>query len=64
MSEQRPYVVLSEWSEFGRSTVTLECPWCLAEVTAYKWSLAGSGKRCLCGAKFTQTYSEQRRINT
>lgn len=28
------------------------CPFCGEEVWAYKWSLAGSGKKCpQCGAK-------------
>jgi len=51
--EERRYRVLAEHSEMGRSTVDLRCPFCEARVTAYKWSLAGGGKRCTCGAKFT-----------
>lgn len=27
----------------------LICPFCAATVIAYRWSLAGSGKRCSCG---------------
>lgn len=29
-----------------------QCPFCGSPVRAYWWSLAGSGKRCDCGAKF------------
>jgi hypothetical protein len=35
----------------GRSYIWITCPWCSEEFKAYKWSLAGSGKRCpKCGA--------------
>ena len=34
----------------GRSTVTVRCPFCEVETEARLWSLAGSGKRCECGA--------------
>lgn len=40
-------------SSMGRSTVVIECPCCGTDTTAYVWSLAGSGKRCECGAKHT-----------
>lgn len=40
-------------SEHGRSTVAILCPFCGAQVIAYKWSMAGSGKRCECGALHT-----------
>ena len=30
----------------GRSTVTLECPFCGTEVEAYVWSLSEGGKKC------------------
>lgn len=49
-----PYRILSETSEVGRNRMLLECPWCGDEVTAYRWSLAGSGKRCPnCRSLFT-----------
>jgi len=35
----------------GRSAVYFDCPYCGEEVKGYLWSLAGSGKRCRCGAK-------------
>lgn len=37
-------------SAMGKSTVIVTCPFCHAEIEAYKWSLAGAGKRCTCGA--------------
>ena len=49
--ERREIRVLSETREMGRSSLLLECPFCLAHVTAYKWSLTAQGKRCGCGAK-------------
>lgn len=29
-----------------------ECPFCKAQTRAFWWSLAGSGKKCVCGAKY------------
>jgi hypothetical protein len=40
-------------SEMGRSTIVITCPFCGQEIEAYKWSLAGCGKKCFCGAKHT-----------
>ena len=40
-------------SRFGRSTVRIDCPFCGETTKAYLWSLAGSGKKCQCGAKHT-----------
>ncbi len=37
----------------GGSYYLIRCPFCEAIVKAYKWSLAGSGKKCVCGALFT-----------
>lgn len=37
----------------GRTTVTLRCPFCECHTEVSVWSLAGSGKRCECGAKFS-----------
>lgn len=37
-------------SAMGKSTVIVTCPFCHRDVEAYKWSLAGGGKRCSCGA--------------
>ena len=54
--EQRQYRVISERSAFGRSSLDIECPFCSEVVTAYKWSLAGGGKKCPCGAKHTWQY--------
>ena len=34
----------------GRTRILIECPFCGAREWAYVWSLAGSGKRCPCGA--------------
>lgn len=33
-------------AEHGKSTVDVECPFCLQTTNAYVWSLAGGGKRC------------------
>ena len=37
-------------SSHGRSTCMIICPFCGRNVKAYIWSLAGSGKKCECGA--------------
>ena len=37
----------------GRSTADLRCPFCGTVTQVRLWALAGSGKRCDCGAKFT-----------
>jgi hypothetical protein len=49
MSE-RLYEVAYRVSETGRSRVGIRCPFCDVVTEAYVWSLAGSGKRCECGA--------------
>ncbi len=43
------------WSVMGKTKVSLTCPFCDDYVEAYLWSLAGSGKRCECGAVCGQT---------
>jgi len=48
-------------SEHGRSQCVIECPFCKHRVTAYLWSLAGSGKMCPeCGAKHVMGFSVER----
>jgi hypothetical protein len=37
-------------STVGRTVVAILCPFCGVTTEAYLWSLAGSGKRCECGA--------------
>lgn len=34
----------------GRTTCDIECPFCGTVTQVRPWSLAGSGKRCECGA--------------
>jgi hypothetical protein len=50
-------------STMGRTVVYITCPFCGTEVRAYLWSLAGSGKRCTCGAKF-DAYGSARKALT
>ena len=38
----------------GRILVEATCPFCQGTVQAYLWSLAGSGKKCSCGAVLGQ----------
>jgi hypothetical protein len=49
--EYRTHTVYQASSEHGRSTVLIECPFCRVETEAYIWSLNGSGKNCVCGAR-------------
>jgi hypothetical protein len=44
----------------GRSYYYITCPICDCVVKAYIWSLAGSGKKCKCGAIHT-TYGTIKR---
>lgn len=37
----------------GRKEIHCVCPFCSADVKGYAWSVAGSGKRCVCGALLT-----------
>lgn len=47
----RPHKESNLISEFGKTHLDIECPFCGTKVTAYLWSLAGSGKKCpTCGA--------------
>lgn len=47
----RPYKVLRTGLKPPSSNYSIiECPFCAAEVKAYWWSIAGSGKKCSCGA--------------
>lgn len=48
--ETRHWSFVAEHQEHGRSTIEIVCPFCCKRVTAYKWSMAGCGKRCTCGA--------------
>ena len=49
-----PHKVVDSHRAMGRSTVTIECPCCSAWTICFVWSLAGSGKKCACGAKHTR----------
>jgi len=51
--ETRSFQIVGGQSRFVRSTIDIKCPYCAKIVTAYKRSLAGSGKRCPCWATHT-----------
>lgn len=53
MSEFRLHERAYQPAAAGRSFYTVECPFCGVAVQARAWSLAGSGKRCECGAVHT-----------
>ena len=51
--ESRFYRTVSESRrERGMSSRVIECPFCGCYTEARLWSLAGTGKRCDCGATF------------
>ena len=51
MAEQMQHNKWFGLSKHGKSTALIECPYCKTEVTAYIWSLHGTGKKCPeCGA--------------
>lgn len=48
----------SERRDHGRASFVIECPFCLTRSRAYKWSIAGGGKKCEnkdCGAMHTSS---------
>ena len=48
---QERFVYLDKVSEFGRTRILIECPFCNSHFWAFVWSLRGSGKKCVnCGA--------------
>lgn len=51
MTNKLSYQVLNRISQNGKTRILIKCPCCGEEVWAFVWSLAGSGKRCPCGAK-------------
>jgi len=52
--KRRKYRYLKEISEFGRTRILIECPFCQTRFWAFVWSLCGSGKKCdNCGALHT-----------
>src|SRR4030095_4133943 len=48
--ESRTYFSDHYRSAFGKSSIVITCPFCGDKVKAYLWSLAGTGKKCVCGA--------------
>lgn len=48
--EKREHKKYGYQSRMGKSTVKIDCPFCGETITAFLWSLAGSGKKCTCGA--------------
>jgi hypothetical protein len=57
--EAREWAASSRGADAGitgrrtQKTVETSCPFCGAWTKIYVWSLAGSGKFCSCGAKFS-----------
>lgn len=49
--EVRRYEKTNNFPRMGRTYFYLTCPFCDRELKVYPWSLAGSGRRCPCGAK-------------
>lgn len=53
LAEQKEFSTKQYKGRHGETTVDIICPFCGVTSIAYLWSLAGSGKKCGCGAKFT-----------
>jgi hypothetical protein len=50
----REFKVIARYPAHGRTSVTIECPFCLSRFTAFVWSISGRGKKCSnCGALHT-----------
>lgn len=52
-TQQRSYNWYDRRPVHGNVTLMIICPFCGTHVRAYEWSLAGGGKKCLCGALHT-----------
>jgi hypothetical protein len=51
MTDCRRYTVVDRgYDGPGKTWVIVKCPYCEATTKCFVWSLAGSGKRCSCGA--------------
>lgn len=61
--ESRQYKWSPGRSEMGRSSIYITCPFCSVVVEAFVWSLAGSGKKCACGAIHYYLLGDTVRIN-
>jgi len=51
-TEHRDYECWGHDSRMGRTSYRVTCPFCERTMRVYPWSLAGTGKRCDCGAIF------------
>lgn len=49
-TESREYTITATQVGPGRRAMVVRCPWCDRRLTVFGWSLAGTGKRCDCGA--------------
>lgn len=43
-------LIRGPYSRFGRSSADVACGFCNRQIEVFLWSLAGSGKKCECGA--------------
>lgn len=46
LNEKREYACSEKNPDWGRTTMSIECPFCGEWFEVYMWSFAGSGKRC------------------
>jgi hypothetical protein len=54
--KSKRFIFHGKISEFGRTRLLIECPFCKMTFWAFVWSLRGSGKKCEgCGALHTGT---------
>lgn len=49
-TESREYSIVATQVGPGQRAMDVRCPWCDRILRAFGWSLAGTGKRCECGA--------------
>jgi hypothetical protein len=61
--EIRPNRKFNEQQRVGKGTVDVECPFCGEVTRCYVWSLAGSGKKCICGAIHSWCLGSRKKIN-
>ena len=50
MNHKEPLATRSYWSEHGKSSFEVLCPFCQDWTRVFAWSFQACGKKCYCGA--------------
>ena len=58
--EVKEHVSFGFDSSHGRSSFYITCPFCQEDTKVFQWSLAGSGRKCKCGAIHWPRYTKKK----